>query len=92
MKDATKRVDKPNGKKKMEKSKLFSQPKFKKVLKDDEHPDFDIDTVFDHSFKEGNEIKMAKKKKDKGADKLLNSFSGKGMKKMNSSYYKYEPF
>jgi hypothetical protein len=92
-KDATKRVpDKPNPIKKMEKSKLFSQRKFKNALSESEHPDFDVEEIFDKNYKEGGEIKTAKKKKDKGTDKLLTSFSTKRGKISNTSYYKYDPF
>ena len=66
MRDCSDRVDRPNGVKKMKKDKLFQQRKMKKVLTESEHPDFEIDSVFDLNYKEGKEIKMAKKKKDKG--------------------------
>ena len=92
MKDCSDRVDRPNGIKKMKKDKLFQQRKMKKVLTESEHPDFEIDSVFDLNYKEGKEIKMAKKKKDKGTDKLAMSFSSKNGKKGNNTYYKYEPY
>jgi hypothetical protein len=90
--DASDRVDRPNGVKKLKNDKLFQQRKMKKVLTESEHPDFEIESVFDLNYKEGKEIKMAKKKKDKGTDKLAMSFSSKNGKKGNNTYYKYEPY
>ena len=77
----------------MDKDKLFAQRGFKKALKDSEHPDFEIESGFDHQFKEGNEIKMAKTKKDKHCrDKLAQSFAKKSNAGNYSTFYKYERF
>ena len=72
-------------------SKLFNQPGFKKAVKTDEYPAFDIESVFDHHHKEGKEIALAKKKKKKCRDNLVSSFFKKG-DASNKSYYKYQPF
>jgi hypothetical protein len=72
-------------------SKLFNQKGFVKAVKQSEHPSFDIEAVFDHNFKPGNEIALAKKKKKKSTEKLISSFSKTKSGAGNQSYYKYQP-
>lgn len=77
----------------MDKDKLFSQRGFQKALKDSEHPDFEIDSVFDHTFKgHGSEIKVAPKKKTKGRDKMSNSFAKISNAGNYSTFYKHERY
>ncbi len=69
-------------------SKLFTQKGFKKAVKKSEHPDFNIDSIFDFNFKEGKTIQTSKPEKKKGKDKLSSSMG----KKVNKSYYQYSPY
>jgi len=69
-------------------SKLFTQKGFKKSVKKSEHPDFNIDTIFDFNFKEGKTIQTSKPEKKKGKEKLASSMG----KKINKSYYQYSPY
>jgi hypothetical protein len=72
----------------MKNSKLFSQKAFKRALQKSEHPEFNVDSIFDFGYKEGKKIKVAKKEKQKGKEKLSLSFGNK----MNPSYYKYNQY
>lgn len=65
---------------------LFSQPAFKKAVKESEHPDFSVDSVFDWNYKEGGKIKMAKPDKKKAKDKLASSFNRKTNQTFNKLY------
>lgn len=76
----------------LDKDKLFSQKGFQKAIKESEHPDFEVDNIFDHSFKEGNDIKTAPKKKTKNRDLLSNSFAKKSNAGNYSTFYKHERF
>lgn len=69
-------------------SKLFTQKGFKKSVKKSEHPDFNIDSIFDFNFKEGKTIQKSKPEKKKGKEKLASSFG----KKVNKSHYQYHPY
>ena len=69
-------------------SKLFSHKAFKKAVKDSEHPDFDVDTIFDKKYKEGKKIKVAPKEKKTAKEKLSVSFGDK----VNTTYYKYNSY
>ena len=40
-------------------SKLFSQRAFKKSVKNSEHPDFDLDSIFDYEFKKTGKVRSA---------------------------------
>lgn len=69
-------------------SKLFSQKAFKKAVKDSEHPDFDVNTIFDTNYKEGKKIKVAPKEKKKAKEKLSVSFGDR----VNKTYYNYNSY
>ena len=76
----------------LDKDKLFSQKGFQKAVKDSEHPDFDVETIFDHKFKEGNDIATAPKKKKKNRDKMFESFAKKSNAGNYSTFYKIERY
>lgn len=67
---------------------LFQQTQFKKAIKKSEHPDFSVDTIFDHGYKEGAKVKMAKPEKKKNKEKLASSLNKK-VNKTFHTYYKY---
>ena len=76
----------------LDKDKLFSQRGFQKAVKDSEHPDFEVETIFDHHFCEGKEIKTAPKKKKKNRDVMYESFAKKSNAGNYSTFYKHERF
>ncbi len=75
----------------MDEDKLFTQPGFQKALKE-EHPSFDIEKIFDKTYKEGKDIKTAPKKKEKAIDKLAHSYNTRSKAGNSSTFYKYERF
>jgi hypothetical protein len=68
---------------------LMKQKHVKRVL-EEEAKDFDIEKIFDKSYKEGKKVKMAPKKKKKAKDVLEASFTKKGA--VNKSFYTYEKY
>ncbi len=74
----------------LDKDKLFSQKGFQKALNESEHPDFDVESIFDHNFCQGKEIKTAPKKKKKNRDKMVESFAKKSNAGNYSTFYKIE--
>jgi hypothetical protein len=81
----------------LDKNKLFRQKGFQSAVKDSEHPDFDVENIFDHCYCPtakggGGEIKTAPKKKKKNRDKMIESFSKKSNSGNYSTFYKYERF
>ena len=49
---------------------------------------FDIDTIFDHTFKPGQKVKMGKKEKKTVKERLGWSFKTKEEGRISSTYYK----
>lgn len=76
----------------LDKDKLFSQKGFQKVVKDSEHPDFEVEQIFDHNHSEGKDIKTAPKKKVKNKDKIMESFGKKSNAGNYSTFYKIERY
>jgi hypothetical protein len=70
-------------------SKLFSQRAFKKSVKNSEHPDFDLDSIFDYEFKKTGKVRSAPpEKKISNKKKLSTSLNTKG----NKSYKTHKPY
>lgn len=70
----------------MDKDKILSHKAIKRELKKEKN--VNIEDMFDHNFKPGKEVQMAKKKKCKCKDKLFQSFQKNTSG--NPTYYKYE--
>lgn len=71
-------------------SKLFTQPKFKKAMKN-ETPTLNEDDIFDMKFQPGKPVAMGKPKKKSTKDKLATSFNPRSQAGNYSTYY-YERF
>jgi len=74
----------------LDKDKLFCQKGFQKAVKVSEHPEFEVETIFDHEHCHGKDIKIAPKKKKKNRDKMIESFAKKSNAGNYSTFYKIE--
>lgn len=63
-----------------------------KMEKSSKPKTFNIDDIFDHTFKKGKDIKIAPKEKETIKQKLAFSFTTRSQAGNSKTYYDYERF